>query len=375
MKLVFVGLSITSSWGNGHATTYRSLLRALAARGHDVTFFEWDAPWYGGENRDLPDPDFCELVLYDDWRSTRRRVVAEAHEADGLIFGSYVHEGPRVLDSLLDAGLDVHFYDIDTPVTVAQLRRGEEVSLRMDQVPSLTTYLSFTGGPFLYQVLERELGAPRALPLYCSVDADRYRPVQPIAELRGDLAYMGTYAPDRQPGLQRLLLEPARTLRDHRFVVAGPQYPDTVEWPGNVARFDHVPPARHPAFYSSARWQLNLTRADMRRAGWSPSVRLFEAAACGAAMISDSWPGLDHFFRPGEEILLPSDGDEVRRILTGVDDEERRAIGEAARERVLSAHTSGHRASELEAIVAGAAPTARAEADGHVATGRGLTVP
>lgn len=352
MKLVVFGLSISSSWGNGHATTYRALLRAFAARGHDIVFYEWNAPWYAG-NRDRAELEYVTLKLYDDWASTSAGAVAEAREADAVLVGSYVKDGPRVIDDLAGAGVDpLFFYDIDTPVTVAALRNGGAEYLRPDQVPLFTRYLSFTGGPFLHQVLEGELGAREARPLYCSVDTDRYHPTDTDPLLVSDLAYMGTYAPDRQPVLERFLVEPARRMPEHRFYVAGPQYPDDLRWPSNVLLNPHLPPALHPRFYSSARWQLNATRADMVQAGWSPSVRLFEAAACGAAMISDRWPGIEHFFTPGEEILLPETTDEVMDILRGTPDDVRRAIGLAARARIVAEHTAEHRAGELEALVA-----------------------
>jgi spore maturation protein CgeB len=352
MKLVVFGLSISSSWGNGHATTYRALLRAFAARGHEVVFYEWDAPWYSGEHRDLPDPGYCRLVLYPNWDAVAADAIAEAREADAVIVGSYVNEGPRVIDALAGAGVDpLFFYDIDTPVTVAALRAGGAEYLRADQVPLFTRYLSFTGGPFLHEVLEGELGAREARPLYCSVDEARYRPARSDAELACDLAYMGTYAADRQPVLDRFLVDVARRLPERRFVVAGPQYPEELRWPANVRHIHHLGPARHPAFYSSAAWQLNATRADMVAAGWSPSVRLFEAAACGAAMISDRWPGIEAFFTPGREILLPESTDEVASIVAHTHDDDRRAIGLAARERILAAHTAEHRAAELEALV------------------------
>lgn len=352
MKLVVVGLSISSSWGNGHATTYRALLRAFAARGHEVVFYEWDAPWYGGENRDLSDPEFCRLELYREWSEVAPRAIAEAREANATLVGSYVHEGQRVIDDLAAAGVDpLFFYDIDTPVTVAQLRAGGTEYLRVDQVPLFTRYLSFTGGPFLQEVLEKELGAREARPLYCSVDTETYQPMPPDPELAVDLGYMGTYAPDRQPVLERFLVEPSRRLPEHRFLVAGPQYPAEIQWPENVRHLSHLPPARHPSFYASAEWQLNATRADMVAAGWSPSVRLFEAAACGAAMISDRWPGIEEFFTPDREILLPSASAEVVAILRGTHPDDRRAIGAAARERVLAEHTAERRAEELEVLL------------------------
>jgi spore maturation protein CgeB len=351
MKLVVFGLTISSSWGNGHATTYRALLRAFAARGHEVVFYEWDAPWYSG-NRDLAAPGYVTLKLYDEWSNVAAAAIAEAKDADATLVGSYVKDGPRVIDDLAEAGVDpLFFYDIDTPVTVAALRNGGAEYLRPDQVPLFTRYLSFTGGPFLHEVLEGELGAREARPLYCSVDVDRYHPVEVDPLLVSDLAYMGTYAPDRQPVLERFLMEPARRMPDRKFYVAGPQYPDDIRWPDNVLLNPHLPPSLHATFYSSARWQLNATRADMVQAGWSPSVRLFEAAACGAAMISDRWPGIDHFFTPGAEILLPESTDEVIDILRTTPDDVRRAIGLAARERILAEHTAEHRAEELEALV------------------------
>jgi spore maturation protein CgeB len=357
MNLVVIGLSISSSWGNGHATTYRALLRAFAARGHSITFYEWDAPWYGGAHRDLPDPDFCRLVLYPDWPSVSRRAIAEADQADAVIVGSYVKDGARVIDDLVGAGVErLFYYDIDTPVTVEALRSGGSEHLRPDQVPRFDRYLSFTGGPFLHTVLEAELGARAASPLYCSVDPERYAATEPDPEFDAEIAYMGTFAPDRQPVVERLLNEVARRCPDRPFLVAGPQYPDDLDWPPNVRRIDHLPPSRHPAFYSSARWQLNATRADMVAAGWSPSVRLFEAGACGAAILSDRWPGIEEFFTPGEEILLPESTEEAIAILRDTPDPARRAIGEAMQRRILREHTAAIRAEELEGYLSATIP-------------------
>lgn len=359
MRLVVVGLSLSSSWGNGHATTYRSLLSAFAARGHEIVFFEWDAPWYRGDNRDLPDPRFCELVLYESRERAEPEILAAARDADAAIVGSYVHEGDRIVDTLAGAGASpLFFYDIDTPVTVAGLRSGGTEYLRPDQVPLFEGYLSFTGGAFLSEVLEKELGARQALPLYCSVDPTRYRPVDPEPGFSVDLAYMGTYAADRQPVVQSFLIEVARKLPRHSFLVAGPQYPADLRWPENVRHISHLPPEQHPRFYSSASWQLNATRADMVATGWSPSVRLFEAGACGAAIISDSWPGIAEFFEPGREILLPESTDRVVEILTKTSAADRGEIGEALRRRILAEHTAERRAAELEAIVFAPAPAA-----------------
>ena len=356
MKLVVFGLSLSSSWGNGHATTFRALLRAFHGRGHQITFWEWDAPWYRGEHRDLADPDFCRLELYRDWARAAPRALAEAREADAVVVGSYVHDGPRIVDALAAAGTRrFAFYDIDTPITVAALRAGGAEYLRADQVPVFDHYLSFTGGPMLAEVLERELGAREARALYCAVDVDRYRPGPAVPEYAVDLAYMGTYAADRQPTLERLLLRPAARLPGRTAIVAGPQYPADVRWPANVRWLPHLGPDQHPAFYSSAAWQINVTRSLMIEAGWSPSVRLFEAAACGAAMLSDRWPGLEEFFVPGREILLPESDEHVVALVADTHADDRRAIGATARARVLAEHTAERRAEQLEAVLCGAA--------------------
>ncbi len=351
MKLVFLGLSITSSWGNGHATTYRGLCRALAARGHRIIFYEWDAPWYSGANRDLP-PDACDYAdvrLYSSWLELRQKLPAALVDADAVLLGSYFRHGVAAADLLAQRFSGPRlYYDIDTPVTLKAFRdSGAAEYLRADQVPIFDVYFSFTGGPVLTE-LEVRYGSPRALPLYCAVDPQQHVRTPARRDFACALGYMGTYAPDRQPGIERLLLDPARRRPELEFVVAGPQYPDDIAWPGNVRRFDHVAPADHPAFYSSNRLTLNVTREEMRRWGWSPSVRVFEAAACGAAIVSDRWEGLESFLTPGTEILLPDSADDVVAAFE-LSDAELRAIGDAARERILAAHTNDIRARELEA--------------------------
>ena len=345
LQVVIIGLSITSSWGNGHATTYRGLVRELVRAGHDVLFLEHDKPWYAA-NRDMPRPPFGRTELYASVTDLKDRFAREVRDADLAVVGSYVPEGVTVGDWVTQTarGLTA-FYDIDTPVTLAKLERGDFEYLAPHLIPRYGMYLSFTGGPTLRR-LERQYGSPRALPLYCSVDPDLYYP-NPDARPRWDLGYLGTYSDDRQPTLERLLLEPARRWDAKRFVVAGPQYPPSVHWPKNVERIDHLPPADHRAFYASQRFTLNVTRADMIRAGYSPSVRLFEAAACGVPIVSDAWEGLGTFFAIGEEILLAESTDDVLRILRETDEAERQRIGTRARARVLSAHTAAHRAAEL----------------------------
>lgn len=351
MKIVIFGLSITSSWGNGHATTFRALARALHARGHQLVFFEKDVEWYAS-NRDLPEPGFCELKLYTRWADVLPTARRELASADVAMVGSYFPDGIAAMDAVLDSSAAVRtFYDIDTPITVATLRdRGATDYIRADQLPALDVYFSFTGGPMLAE-LETRFGIRRAAPLYCSFDPERYRAYPRSPRFACAMSYMGTYAPDRQPKLEEFLFGAASALPEEQFIVAGPQYPRHVRWPRNVRHIVHLNPRWHPHLYSSSRLILNVTRRDMVLAGYSPSVRLFEAAACAAAIVSDNWPGLDAFFEPGREILLPASADEMVRYLRELHEDELREIGLAAQRRVLSAHTSQQRAKEFEAEV------------------------
>jgi spore maturation protein CgeB len=348
VKIVFCGLSITSSWGNGHATNYRALVRELSARGHEVLFLERDVPWYAA-HRDLPEPPWGRTALYSSLEQLEDH-AADVAAAELVVVGSYVPEGVAVAEWVLEhAGGAVAFYDIDTPITLAKLRAGDAEYLSPALVGRFDLYLSFTGGPTL-RVLEEEFGARRPVAFYCLVDPEAYRPLQETPYW--DLAYLGTYSDDRQPVLEQLLIEPATRLPDGDFAVAGPRYPEQVEWPENVERIEHVPPDNHPGFYASQRFTLNVTRAQMREAGWSPSVRLFEAAACAVPVISDRWEGLDQIFVPGEEILIADSPDDVVHHLKETGEDKRLALGERARARVLAEHTAERRCEQLEAEVA-----------------------
>jgi len=345
LRIVILGLSITSSWGNGHATTFRGLVRELTARGHDVLFLERDVPWYAS-NRDLPRPPHGRTELYEGLADLGARFASDVRDADAVIVGSYVPEGVAVGAWVQRTARNVKaFYDIDTPVTLAKLARGDYEYVSPELIPGYDLYLSFAGGSALTR-LERDYGSPRARPFYCSVDPALYAPEDTEAEW--DLGYMGTYSDDRQPPLDLLLVEPARQWPEGRFVVAGPQYPDTLVWPPNVARIEHLPPAEHRAFYNRQRWTLNITRADMVAVGYSPSVRLFEAAACGVPILSDYWEGLETFFALGTEIVVARSAGDTLRALRETPASERRTIGARARARVLAAHTAAHRAAELE---------------------------
>lgn len=348
MKIVILGLSITSSWGNGHAATYRGLARGLTELGHDLLFLERDVPWYAS-SRDMPSSPHWRTRLYSSLDDLKERFSGEIREADFVMVGSYVTEGIQVGEWVTSTALGkTGFYDIDTPITLQKLSSGDLDYLSPQLIPSYNIYLSFTGGPLL-EKLERRFGARMARPLYCSVDPEMYFPSR--LKKKWDLGYMGTYSPDRQPNLDLIMIEPARRWGQGRFIVAGPLYPDHIEWPANVERKDHVPPPSHREFYNSQRFTLNITRADMVRAGYSPSVRLFEAASCGVPIISDYWQGLDEHFVIGSEILVSQSPAETMAYIREMPDKDAQKLGKRAREKVLASHTSRHRAKELEKLI------------------------
>jgi spore maturation protein CgeB len=347
MNIVFLGLSITSSWGNGHATTYRGLVRELSRRGHHVLFLERNMPWYA-RNRDLQVVENVQIAIYESIEDLQKRFAPAIAASDVVIVGSYVPEGIALGQWVTSiANGTTAFYDIDTPVTIEALKDSACDYLNRDLVAAYDVYLSFTGGPLL-ESLTGTYGAQRTAALYCSVDPELYFPEE-VAR-RWDLGHLGTYSADRQPALDALLREFADQEK-YRFVVAGPQYPETIKWPRNVDRIEHLAPSQHRRFYSQQRFTLNLTRAAMTKVGYSPSVRLFEAAACGTPIISDRWPGIESFFVPGREILLAEGAKEMLGFLTDLSEQESSEIASRALKRVLRDHTSARRAQELEAIL------------------------
>jgi spore maturation protein CgeB len=354
MKLVVFGLSVSSSWGNGHATLWRGLIRALGALGHRVVFYERDLPFYA-EHRDLPTLLDGELRLYSSWDDMLAQAAADVRDADVAMVTSYCPDGIRATELLLSSATGVRvFYDLDTPITLDRLRRGEPVPyLGPDGLAGYDLVLSYTGGSALTQ-LQQLLGARRVLPLYGSVDPEIHFPVAPVERFRADLSYLGTYAEDRQQALLQLFIAPARRLPHRRFVLGGAQYPQAFPWTDNVYFVRHLPPAEHSAFYCSSRLTLNITRAPMAQMGYCPSGRLFEAAACGVPILSDAWAGLDEFFEIGREILVAeSTGDAVAAL--EISDERLANMARAARERVLADHTARQRALQLVAALESAA--------------------
>lgn len=347
MKIVVFGLTVSSSWGNGHATLWRGLFRAMARRGHDIVFFERDVPYYR-DHRDLTALPGGDLVLFEDFAEVHTRANREVAEADVAIVTSYCPDALAATEIVLAAPRAQRiFYDLDTPVTLARLRNGEDVSyIGPGKLAGFDLVLSYTGGKAL-DALHHDLGARRVVPLYGHVDPEIHRPAQAQPHYRADLSYLGTYAADRQAAVLKLFVEPARGQREKRFLIGGAQYPAEFPWTENIHFVRHLPPSEHPAFFSSSRLTLNVTRPAMAAMGWCPSGRMFEATACGAAVISDAWDGLDAFFCPGEEILIARDGADVLAALDRGEVELRR-IAEAGRARTLAEHTSDSRLDDLE---------------------------
>lgn len=350
MKLVVFGLSVTSAWGNGHATLWRGLIRALARRGHRVIFFERDQPYYAA-HRDLVELPGTEIVLYEDEEELRALGPRRLADADAAFVTSYCPDAHLATELVLEAPAEVKvYYDLDAPVTLAKLAAGLEVPyIPPGGLGAFDLVLSYAGGPTL-EGLRLRLGAREARALYGSADPEIHRPVPPDPTYCADLSYLGTYSRDRQQALEELFLAPARQRPEYRFLIGGSQYPEDFPWTPNTYYVFHVPPADHPAFYASSALTVNLTRGPMAEVGWCPSGRIFEAAACAAPILTDVWPGLEGFFTPGEEILVARDAGDTLDALS-MPREALARIGRAARERVLAEHTADVRARELEALL------------------------
>jgi spore maturation protein CgeB len=345
MQLVIFGLTVSSSWANGHATLWRGLINALAAQGHGITFFERDVSYYAN-HRDLNSGENFTLQLYSTWEAVAREAQRAVNHADAAIVTSYCPDARTASDLILQSDSIKVFYDLDTAVTLEQLKRQGNVSyVPTSGLSGFDLVLSYVGGRALEE-LRQQLGAKRVAPLYGSVDPGLHRPVARSQHYDSDLSYLGTYAPDRQQTLEELFIQPAQRLPQRRFLLGGSQYPEDFPWTDNVWFVRHVPPAEHPAFYSSSRATLNVTRAAMASYGFCPSGRLFEAAACQTPIVSDQWEGLDQFFEPGRELVIANSSFDVIEALSRSDEDLLR-IGRAAQERVLAEHTACHRSCEL----------------------------
>lgn len=310
-----------------------------------LVFFEKDLPYYA-RHRDFRSCAYCDLRLYSDWDQVRSEALRHAAHSDIVVTASYTPDGTRINDDILALPHPLRvFYDLDTPITLGQLHTAALDYISAEQISQFDLYLSFTGGQLLRE-LEQRYGARMARPLYGCVDPDSYRRVAARPEFASALSYLGTYAAGRQAKLDSLLLEAARRRAELQFILAGSLYPQGWRWPENVRRIEHVAPYDHPALYSSSRATLNITRQEMAAAGYCPSGRFFEAAACGTPILTDYWEGLDTFFDPERELLPVRTTEDVLQCLDmPLDELTQRA--DRARQRTLAEHTGESRAAEF----------------------------
>jgi spore maturation protein CgeB len=350
MNIAIFGLSISSSWGNGHATIWRGLVRALISNNHKVTFFERNVPYYA-QNRDFLGMDGLNLVLYNSWHEIELTAASILNFTDVAIVTSYCPDALVASDLILCREVPLNiFYDLDAAVTLEQIENGKTpFYIGKKLLKDYDLVFSYSGGQVLDRIKER-LAAKEVFPLYGCVDPLTHRPVKASPVYSCDMSYLGTFAKDRQEMLQRLLIETAKKNPVKNFIIGGAQYPENFPWAENVFFVAHVPPSEHSSFYCSCKFTLNVTRSAMAETGFSPSGRLFEAASCGVPVISDRWKGVEQFFTPGEEIIIASDSDDVMDALQ-MSEERRMTIAIKAYQRVQREHTAMHRVKEFERIL------------------------
>jgi spore maturation protein CgeB len=359
MRIVFFGSSLLSAYWNGAATYYRGILKALAARGHEVVFLEPDA-LDRQLHRDIEPPDWAQIAVYAPDQAGLRQALAYADRADLVVKAS----GVGVLDAELEAGVLeaapadalVAFWDVDAPATLARLKADVGDPLRA-LLPDYDLVLTYGGGAPVRNDYLR-LGARLCAPIYNALDPDDHHPVASEPRFAGDLAFLGNRLPDREARVDALFFAAAALAPEQPFLLGGCGWADK-RLPANVRWLGHVFTCDHNAVNSSARCVLNVSRESMALNGWSPATRLFEAAGAGACLITDRWQGIEMFLEPGEEILVADDGAAVADIVRGIDEAEARRIGAAARQRLLTEHTYAQRALGVEEALARAASDRR----------------
>ncbi len=352
MKIVIFGLSVSSSWGNGHATIWRGLISALTRMDHKVIFFEKDVDYYAS-NRDFEKCNGLTLILYEKWEQIRKKAEESVRSSDVSIVTSYCPDAIEASEIIITraGGLKI-FYDLDTPVTLRNIENGKwPFYMPRNGLGQFDLVLSYTGGIALKKIKEI-LGARLVIPLYGSADPQLHYPTCRMNKYSSDLSYLGTYAEDRQGKLEELFFKPAAILEKKQFLLAGAQYPESLKLTRNITYLPHVAPPEHSSFYCSSSFTLNVTRDAMATMGYCASGRLFEAALCEVPVLSDDWKGIETFFNPGEEIILVHSARDVIEALK-MPLVERQKLAKAARRRVLREHTAEKRAQELIAIIKG----------------------
>jgi spore maturation protein CgeB len=355
LNISFFGSSLVSAYWNGAATYYRGLIRALAERGHRVTFYEPDA-YERQQHRDIPDPDWARVVVYSPNEESALQVVEQAAESELIIKCS----GVGVCDPLLEAAVlelkksetMVAFLDVDAPATLDRIH-GDLQDPFNALVSRYDFILTYGGGaPVVDAYLAA--GAAECVPIYNALDPHTHFPVSPEKRFEGDLGFLGNRMPDREARVEEFFLQPAAGMPGRKFLLGGNGWQDK-SMPGNVNYLGHVYTREHNAFNCTPLAVLNVNRGSMARYGFSPATRVFEAAGAGACLITDKWEGIEMFLEPDREVLVAGNGDEVVDHLGRLTPERAREIGRAAYSRVLAEHTYAHRADQLEKILEGKA--------------------
>ena len=354
MEFAFFGSSLVSAYWNGAATYYRGLIRALHGRGHRVTFYESDA-FDRQKHRDIPDPSWARVVVYSsNGTDAVSRCLDEARHADVIVKTS----GIGVFDQLLeDAVLDlkrtnnlVVFWDVDAPATLDRVQSDATDPFR-SLIPQYDLVFTYGGGEPVVSAYA-ELGAQQCVPIYNALDPSTHHPVAADARFEADLSFLGNRLPDREARVEQFFLHAAAKLPARRFLLGGNGWHDK-PMPANVSYVGHVYTRDHNAFNCTPRAVLNISRESMARYGFSPATRVFEAAGAAACLITDYFEGIETFFEPEKELLVARSGEEVAEIVQTLTPQRAKAIGQAAHQRVLAAHTYDHRALLVEQILDG----------------------
>ncbi|RDJ03823.1 CgeB family protein [Rhizobium grahamii] len=350
MKIAFYGSSLVSAYWNGAATYYRGLLRALAVRGYDITFYEPDV-YERQQNRDIDPPDWCKVVVYEATIGSLKTVAARAGEADIVVKASGVgFEDERLLEEVLvhaRPGALKIFWDVDAPATLLEIRGDAGHPLRQ-ALDTLDLVLTYGGGDPVVHAYGG-LGARECIPIYNALDPDTHHPVAPDERFSADLGFLGNRLPDREARVEDFFLEPASRLIQTRFLLGGSGWHDK-PMSSNIKRVGHVATGEHNAFNVTPKAVLNISRESMAQNGFSPATRVFEAAGAGACLITDHWEGIELFLRPDEEVLVARDGKDVVDLLADLTTERARSIGKKAMARVLANHTYTQRAEIVDSI-------------------------
>lgn len=351
LNIAFFGSSIVSAYWNGAATYYRGIVKALNKMGHEVTFFEPNI-YERQEHRDIEDPEWCNVIVYENDKVSLRALLRKASEADVIIKASGVGAFDEFLEyevtQLKKESNIIIFWDVDAPATLDRIEEHKKDPFK-ELIPQYDFILTYGGGQPVIDAYEKN-GAKKCIPIYNALDTDTHFPVDKWDEFEGDLAFLGNRLPDREKRVEEFFINPAKNLSDKKFILGGSGWEDK-PMPSNINYIGHVYTKEHNAFNCSPMAVLNISRDSMAKYGFSPATRVFEAAGAAACIITDYWEGIETFFEPEKEIIVVESGEEVEKVLQELTPEGAAEIGKAAYKKVLAEHTYEHRAELLESVI------------------------